>query len=185
MTHKYILGAVVVCMSLLTTYAHAIPTTYVYNGSGEITGVAALDINGVLWDMTLHDGSYTTVYQTIGADALYDHDFALSASGALVDFTNTQQDLAATLVGCEGLTYCQVTTVHAFGNGFYSAFFTAVMDEIDDSIGDQIATTEIDSTWFTFASWSTTAQGVPEPSVVLLIASGLMVFGIARRKDRT
>ena len=191
MTIKYILGAVVVSMSLLTTYAHAVPTTYVYNGSGEITGVAYLDINGALWDMTLHDVSYGSLYNALGADALYDTGFAIDASRALVSFTNTQNELASTFVGCHDTSmFCGITTVYGYGMTSTGWRYTGYLDYVSDFSGDTFLPIQLwDATvnWdtFTYATWERASQGVPEPSVVLLIASGLMAFGIARRKDRT
>ena len=189
MTIKYILGVVVVSMSLLSTSAHAIPTTYLYNGSDEITGVASLDINGALWDMTLHDGSYTSLYQTLGAVALYEVGFAFDASEALASFTNTRTDLASSFVGCT-FTSCRISTVISlYDNGgqlYYDAYHVDIKDGPRDSVGVSYDfDAELLDPAVTFATWSRVQQTVPEPSVVLLIASGLMVLGIARRKDRT
>ena len=57
MVFKYIIGAVGMCMSLLSFSAFAIPS-YDYNTTGDITGVTGLVVDGADWDMTLHDGSF-------------------------------------------------------------------------------------------------------------------------------
>ena len=192
MTIKYILGAVVVCMSLHATSAHAIPTTYLYDGSGQITGVAALDINGTRWDMTLHDGSIASLYEELGSDVLYEEGFALDASAALVSFTNTQNDSANTFFGCHNVLWigCSVATVYELQGRWPNRVYSAYVDRVSDSSPDLLRERVdydawTDSDYDTFATWARHVEGVPEPSVVLLIASGLMVYGIARRKDRT
>ena len=187
MAIKYILGEVVICMSVLTTHAHAIPTTYMYNGSGEITGVAALDINGTLWDMTLYDGSYTSLFTELGSDALYGETFSRDASMALVDFTNYQIKLPSDFLGCTLLTACAISTFYDYpiaqiNVNAYSAVITPTGVDYVTSIYED---PDITYPQVTYATWELSAASVPEPSVVLLIASGLMVFGIARRKDRT
>ena len=159
----------------------AIPS-YVYSG-GQVTGVTGLEVDGVLWDMTLHDASYDELYAALGDSALYTMAFSEAVTDALVTFTNTQADLASTIIGCGVETSCAITTVFEYTGTQYAGYYDLVRDnEVDFSTWTWIPS-DANHSGITYATW--TVANVPEPSVVLLMASGLMVFGIARRKDRT
>ena len=184
MVLKYFLRSFVICMSVFTTNANAIPS-YVYNGNGDITGVTALEINSTLWDMTLHDGSYDSLFDTFGSNALYTDTFSEAASDALNVMTTTLPIAAGALFGCATLaTDCHIATAFQYDqlNHTVTATSDLVRDAFPDGLQSGTVDSRLDFNVLTYATW--TVHGVPEPSVALLLASGLVVFRVTRRKVR-
>lgn len=86
---KSIIGAVAICMSLLSTVAYSVPS-YEYNTAGEIVGVTGLEFLGTQWDMTLHDGTFDALNAHHATSTVYSNKFAIAASRALSSFFNNQ-----------------------------------------------------------------------------------------------
>lgn len=109
MVFKSVISAVAAGLAVVSLNVNAIPM-YEYAG-GDIVGVTGLDINGTLWDMELHDGSFSALYAAVGSTALYDGPFAQDASYALLTYTNTLADNAEDFLGCTYPAMCLIATV--------------------------------------------------------------------------
>ena len=182
MVFKYIIGAIAICLSFSATVAHSVPS-YDYNAGGEIIGISNVFVEGNLWDMTLHDGSYDDLYATMGTAALYSDLFSHAASDALHAFTDTDTFPPATFLGCTSLTNCRLST--AFRYDIADSRVTVWYDNyavVPASVGGGRPSSNVNLDNLTFATWALNSSNVPEPSIAILMASGLIAFGFARRK---
>ena len=87
MVIKSIIGAVGMYLSLLSFTAIGVPM-YEINGEDIITGVTGLEVDGEVWDMTLHTGGFDDLFADVGWAAVYDEGFSVRASLALSSFVN-------------------------------------------------------------------------------------------------
>ena len=183
---KYLIGAIAIGMSVSATVAHSVPS-YEYNAGGEIIGITSVSVQGTLWDMTLHDGSFAALYATAGETALYDGTFALDASDALFDFMHVDTFAPATLLGCVGDHACLIYTAitrNPGGDEVNGRYFQYTADPTLMLTGSHVTTGDVNHRDQTWATWTTSSLNVPEPSIAILMASGLFAFGVVRRKSR-
>ena len=179
---KYIIGAAGMCMSLLSF--SAIGAMYEYNDSGDILGVTGLEVDGAVWDMTLHDGSFDELFATMGTDALYSNLFSLSATFQLIQFTNSNPISDASLFsGCTFFYGCSLYTVYGYepaGNAVF-AHGDSVQLLVVDSHTQIVVAPGVNYTNQTYATWQ--MSSVPVPAALWLFGSGLIgLIGVARRK---
>ena len=186
MVIKYIIGAIAICMSFSATVAHAVPS-YDYNTGGEIIGISSVDVQGTLWDMTLHDGSFDSLYAALGSTAVYDRQFSHDASAALFAFTVTQAHPSELFLGCTSdAVGCFIVTAYLYEpdrstvTGWMDGYSTVE----DDILREGPMSSDMNFDIATWATWEVSSSTVPEPSIAILIASGLFAFGIVRRKSR-
>lgn len=191
MTFKSMIRAISVCAALLSFNANAVPT-FTHGGTGKISGALNLDIGGDLYNMTLHDSSFISAFPT-NSDGLYTDAFAESASRSLAAFLLTENGnfLASDFLGClSTVTICRIST----GYDIYTHFGTPLLrswnaTQFDgepvtiykDTRGNVISS---NPSQITYASWALAAS-VPEPSIAILLGSGLIAFAVVRRKART
>jgi len=181
---KLISGAVGMYLSLLSFTAIGVPM-FEYNVSGDITGVSGLEVNGTVWDMTLHDGTFQDLYDAGGSTTIYAQPFAREASNQLTLFTSGHIDVLERFIGCSQPTsFCYIATAYAYDGALVTTWADLVFP---DSATDVLRTVQTydtyDLTGLTWATWSA-AGAVPEPSIAILMASGLIAFGVVRRQNR-
>ena len=180
MVFKSIIGAI--CLAVVSFNVNAIPT-YDYNGDGEITGISGLEVYGVVWDMTLHDTSFSHLYTDSGGSAVYQDYFAQMATNSLISFTNTQPDINTSIyTGCTNVNSCTVMTAYYFNGSTVVGYGDRILASGGDSfrVDSEYGTINLAAT--TYATWK--EASVPEPSISILMASGLIAFGVVRRKSR-
>ena len=186
MNFKKIIGTVGLCMSLLSLSAAAVPM-YVSNTQGVITGVTGLVVRTDIYDMTLHHSTFDQLFADVGARALYSQRFAHDASAALVAFTTFQPVAAHRFLGCERVIFdfCGLTTTYQILDASTARGYAAVVaDDFWPYLWEGTDPTGINQVHDSFATWDRVASSIPEPPMVLLIASGLVVLAVARRKVR-
>jgi len=169
MAFKSIIVAVCAYSVFTSFNANAVPT-YNVDVGGNVTGIAGLEVQGELWEMTLHDGAYDDLFLADPTAGLYDVAFAELATVSLVNFMSLNQfsnDVSVTYI-TEGST-AQAWAALATASG--------VQD-----VGN-VSTSTGNHSNITFATWTTNAN-VPEPSITVLLASGLIAFGVVRRKGK-
>ena len=186
MNFKKIVGTVGLCMSLLSLSAAAVPT-YVSNTDGIVTGVTGLVVGTDMYGMTLHDSTFDQLFADVGARALYSQEFAHDASVALVKFTTSQPVSSFRFLGCERaiFDFCALTTTYQILDASTVRTYAAVVaDDFWPYLWEGTDPTGINQVHDSFATWDRVASSIPEPPMVLLIASGLVVLAVARRKVR-
>ena len=185
MVFKSIIGAIGMYASLLSFTAVGVPM-YEVDVSGDITGVTGLLVGGTVWDMTLHDGSFDDIYNTYGASSVYDTLFARDATQALVTFTSMYLDTPTSFTGCADPNECVIATgtiTYAPGGSlsiYGDRLRTGVA--VDSLVVGDVATSG-NADYITYATWE--QASVPEPAILVLMSSGLIAFGVVRRKSRT
>jgi|LGVE01.1.fsa_nt_gb hypothetical protein len=184
MSIKSIFGAVGMYMSLLSFTAIGVPM-YEYNISGDITGVSGLEVNGTVWDMTLHDGTFQDLYDAGGSTAIYAQPFAREASNQLTLFTSGHIDVLERFIGCSQPTsFCYIATAYAYDGALVTMWADLVYPDTATDVLRTVQTNDtFDLSGLTWATWSA-AGAVPEPSILVLMSSGLIAFGVVRRKSR-
>ena len=188
---KYIIGTIGLCMAsfLIVPQAQAIPTI-VYD-AGQITGVSGLEFgDGTVWDMAVYDGSFSDFSNTVtplGIPDVYDPLFASQASDVLFNYFASLDDVPDPwmFIGCD-TEECSINTVYAAGISggvimdiVSSETVVVGLDSLDRTLSSGLINGDWD--YETYASWQLTSS-VPEPSMFLLLGSGVLLFGVARRK---
>lgn len=183
---KYLIGVAGLYITL-TAGVYAFPI-YDYDGV-DIVGVSGLEVDGNLWNMTLHDGSYSELTGS-GHELLHSRAFTYDAADALYTFYSTNIVAPESFLSC-GTSVCIIGVGYlALDDHTYELSVQGL--EIWRDTGD-----EIEFDWFSsyalsedsnygslhYSTWSKQIT-VPEPSIALLIASGLIAFGVVRRKAR-
>ena len=187
MNFKKIIGTVGLCMSLLSLSAAAVPI-YVSNTQGVITGVRGLVVRTDIYDMKLNDSTFDQLFDDVGARALYSQEFAHDASAALVAFTTLQPVASYRVLGCEGeiFHFCAFTTTYQILDASTARGYAAVVaDKYWPYLWEGTLPTSINQVHESLATWDRVGSSIPEPPMILLIASGLVVLAVARRKVRT
>ena len=186
MVFKSIIVAVGMYMSLLSFTAIGAPM-YQTDATGAITGVTGLEVDGSIWDMTLHDGSFDELSATMGTDALYSNLFSLSATFQLIQFTNNNPVSDASLFsGCAdfyALYGCSLDTVYDYQPAGNAVFVHGDMVSLlsVDSHTQIVVAPDVNYTNQTYATWQ--MSSVPVPAAVWLFGSGLLgLVAVARRK---
>jgi hypothetical protein len=202
--------SVFAALALTATSAQAILMLET-DSSNAITGVSGLTVGGVVYDATFND--ITAYEMTYHPSILYPSLFASEASSALASFLATvvtDPFDPSRFVGCTSDQHCVLLTVFDYAYPGFSppnpvVAYAAIVDQ--DGVrrrgpggdgfdtgplyGPEIglcpeACTGIYSGFtypeFSLVTWQSSA--VPEPPVALLMASGLFVFGVTRRKRR-
>ena len=183
MVFKSIFGAIGMYASLLSFTAVGAPM-YQTDATGAITGVTGLEVDGSIWDMTLHDGSFDELFATMGTDALYSNLFSLSATFQLIQFTNSNPVSDASLFsGCTFFYGCSLDTVYGYEPAGNAVFVHGDMVSLlsVDSHTQIVVAPDVNYTNQTYATWQ--MSSVPVPAAVWLFGSGLIgLIGFARRK---
>ncbi len=181
MSVRTIICALIVGLTLTCTSAHAMPMLELSNG--DITGVSGLLVDGDRWNATFNDGSFAAI--NLNTPIVYSDPFATSATAALFAYLDTLDHMAfdpADFVGCTS-SECYLSTVISANQSFFDArvviFASSSTTLPPNIVGGETAT---DYTQAAFVSWAPAA--VPEPSVVLLMASGMIALRVTRRKRR-
>ena len=187
-----LIAAAFIASSLVAPQAQAIPTI-VYD-AGQVSGVSGLEFgDGTVWEMTLYNGSFSDFSNTVsplGIPDVYDPLFAAQASDVLFNYFASLVDVPDpwTFVGCD-TTECGINTVYAAGISG-GVIMDIVLSETVlvgvDTLGRTLSSGLINGDWDyeTYASWQLTSS-VPEPSMFLLLGSGVLLFGVTRRKAST
>ena len=180
------LGGLFFALALVSNYAHAAPMLEIDSG-GNVTGVTGLSVGMHTYNATFNDGSFEAVIFN-DPTAVYSETFANAASSALGGFmlsqiTSFEPD---DIVGCTSVATCLVMTVFDFDStgisvqGVYTRMFP-------DSVSGPFTTSQsagINYADVTYATWQK-VESVPEPSTVILMASGLIGLSLIRRKLMT
>lgn len=183
------LSAAVTFAAMLLFACHAVAIPLYVTTGGIITGITGLESGGVSWDMQLHEGSYDDVIAVVGSsNALYTYEFAQAISLDLALFLNSTGSTPApnTLLGCTATTdVCNIGTVFEEQNASTVLFRNVhVTDAGADGNWAGSASFFVNSISFTYATWTETA--IPEPSIVLLLCTGLLgIFWVTRRNACT
>ena len=195
MIFKSIIGIACTCLTFASLNVNATPT-YSMSG-GQLIGVTGLSVDGEIYDMTLHAGSFDTLFAADNS-SVYDFDFADHADSSLHNFLSSSFAgsglVASDILGCTPVTLITIT----LGDCFIATIFDTFIDngilsregvtnyivgtEHDPDYPFIITASDVDYDYVTYATWEVSA--VPEPSIALLMASGLIAFGVVRRKAR-
>ena len=183
--------------SLLTSPSAFAITTLLLNGTGQLIGANNVEVGGTLYDVQFMEGTCITVFS--GCDKASEdfifttEDSALEASKSLLaqvllDSPQGNFDQLPHLTqGCEHPTQCLILTPFkaepsstpaalVFGGVAFNNFAIAPDIAIISAIGLTSDTTIQDNG--TFAVWTLPQtkgpNPIPEPSTVLLLATGLL-----------
>jgi len=182
MAFKSIIVAVCAYSVFTSFNANAVPT-YNVDVGGNVTGIAGLEVQGELWEMTLHDGAYDDLFLADPTAGLYDVAFAELATVSLVNFMSLNQfsNDVSKFLGCSDPNQCGIVTYITEGSTAQAWAALATASGVQD-VGN-VSTSTGNHSNITFATWTTNAN-VPEPSITVLLASGLIAFGVVRRKGK-
>lgn len=179
-------GAVFTVLALASTGAQAVPILEIDSG-GNVTGVTGLTVGMDTYNATFNDGSFEQVIFN-DPTAVYSEAFANDASSALVTFMSTQITAfePADIFGCVSSTTCLLMTVYGYDSSLPPSFNGVYARINSDSVAGPITlggSAGINYEDISFVTWQI-AGSVPEPPISLLVASGLIGFGVTSRKRR-
>lgn len=190
MFFKSIVGIACTCITFASLNVNATPS-YSISG-GQLIGVTGLSVDGEIYDMTLHAGSFDTLFAADNS-SVYDFDFADHADSSLHNFLSSS--FAGSGLEASDILGC---SINSFDDCFIATIFDTFIDngllsregvtnyivgtEHDPDYPFIITASNLDYDYVTYATWELSA--VPEPSITLLMASGLIAFGVVRRKAR-
>lgn len=177
------LGAVFTVLTLASTSVQAVPMLE-YSGT-DIIGVTGVIVGGDTYNATFIDGTFGDAFSS-DPTIVYGDTFSDDATTALYNFlvsidTSTYQ--ADDFLGCETAN-CYLVTVDQYTTTAAGPSVD-VHNDMPAGIGITLVgidpTIDYDST--SFVSW-TNVGAVAEPPIALLMASGLIVFGMTGMKRR-
>lgn len=191
MFFKSIIGIACTCITFASLNVNATPA-YSISG-GQLIGVTGLSVDGEIYDMTLHAGSFDTLFAADNS-SVYDFTFADHADSSLHNFLSSSFAgsglVASDILGCSPNSFndCFILTIFdtfiensiVLREGWANYIVGAEHDS--SYYGSETTVSEDDYDYYTYATWEVSA--VPEPSIALLMASGLIAFGVVRRKAR-
>ena len=219
MVIKSIIGAVYICLTLISFNVTAIPTSADWKvaGDGLITYDATTNLEWL--DLTVTANmSFNSVHAQLSAGGAYDGwEYATGAQietlwtsfggdGIYNGYSTANNGLFDIIAPLWGDLYADYDPTFSIGEGD-SQFLTADIANISGThvagnMSDWITDSDLTPTHDYFITHITQfpnevasiiqgsalvrsrVSSVPEPSIALLIASGLLVFGVARRKMR-
>lgn len=183
MSIKTIIFALTVGLTLTCTYANATPM--LERSNGDITGVSGLMVDGAIWNATFNDGSFDSINPT--TPLLQPLAFAQAASSALYSFFDTSVPLADydpdQIVGCTSTLRCLLLTAFDLSATTVtgrSAILHPNDPPTDNSTFNSYLNSTLDYADYSYVSWERAA--VPGPPISLLMASGLIILRVTRRK---
>ena len=199
MVFKSIIGATYVCLALVSFNVNAIPLDANILDDGDESVILTEDITGLrvisnlLANTFNPDGGPTSVLSTSNAELVRIRD----GNSILIEGVNftIATSMASGTVGLFSIFDPEgdqtTITVNDNGNLLYEGggtFDNLFAGESYFINFDYVVTDTIDTV---ISSFSLEIQGlgaptidVPEPSIVILMASGLIAFGVVRRKSR-
>jgi len=207
---KSFICAVYSALLIAATSAQAIPMLETDSG-GNITGVSNLTVGGVAYNAAFSGGAYPIyVFGQPYVIPLYSRAFADDATAALAAYLGSA--LIGPIdpyifLGCDSLegypfqrNDCHLSTVYQFGYDFYTGCPPYMWSPECSYLPVDGSTVDIDESgvYGTTAFYETddtddynevgdvawVKWSVTEPPVSILMASGLIVFGVTRRKRR-
>ena len=189
MIFKSIIGIACTCLTFASLNVNATPT-YSMSG-GQLIGVTGLSVGSETYDMTLHTGSFDTLFAADNS-SVYDEVFADLADQSLYAFLSSSWAgsalSASDILGCSNtdMDDCSIATVYGNSGATLDGFAIVIDDFLVPTVqGFQNllgVDSSVDYVFLTYATYEVSA--VPEPSIALLMASGLIAFGVVRKKAR-
>ena len=187
MFFKSIIGIACTCITFASLNVNAMPA-YSISGGGQLIGVTGLSVDSGTYDMTLHAGSFDTLFAA-DSSAVYDIVFADLADQSLHAFllsTFAGSGLSASdILGCSttDMDDCHIATIFDNSQVTLDGFANVIEgSEVLEGLYNTTPESTENYSFLTYATWEVSA--VPEPSIALLMASGLIAFGVVRRKAR-
>lgn len=163
---------------MLTAGTHAAPV-YIYD-SADIIGISGLEVNGDLWDVDMHDGSYDEIIAS-GYELLNSREFAYAAADALYEFSLSNSVTPDTFLGCVTECHLDVGYLAWDDHTLELAIQSAVVDNSGNYRMSMYGISGYND--FSNAVYTSWTAVVPAPSAGLLMTSGLIGLGsMARRK---
>lgn len=180
MYFKSILVAVsFVATFLFATHASAIPLLTFE--SGKVSGVSGLDALGSIWDISFHDGTFNNV-GSFTPPFTNETDTQIATS-QLTNFLEStaynRQPLQFS--GCIHPDECNIATLWDYNLGVLYLTAAKVTGIAAVEVVSMTLSPASNYTHVLYAEW-TPSMGVPEPSVIWLLGSGLALIGFARHK---
>lgn len=172
MAFKPIISIVCACLTMLSFNVSAIPADV--NAGGQITGGASLDIGDKAWDMALHNiNSFTSEYASYPGTSVQDRGVTIDATLTLSDFLTLATPSPFALKprafsGCSDQVECFIASAYD-----YDIIADMAWDDAVYARGSTI----------TYGKWER-SEPSPKPLIAILLASSLVVFGLARRSVR-
>ena len=186
MFFKSIIGIVCTCITFASLNVNATPA-YSIISNGELIGINGLSVGSGTYDMTLHAGSFDTLFAA-DSSSVYDSTFADLADQSLHAFMLSSYAgsglSALDILGCSDPDLdCFIATIYDNSAVTLDGFATVIEGNVvDPGLFNAFPESNVDYAYLTYATYKEST--VPEPSIALLMASGLIAFGVVRRKAR-
>jgi hypothetical protein len=156
------------------------------DSGGNITGVTGLTVGMYIYNATFNDGSFEAVIFN-DPTAVYSETFANDASSALGSFMLSQINSFQPndIFGCTEPDVCLLMTVFDFNSSApsFDGVYTRMNPDTVTGPNTLGGSAGINFGDISFTTWQK-VESVPEPSIVILMASGLIGFSVIRRKLR-
>ncbi len=165
----------------------AIPT-YAYDSANQIVGVNGVEVEGETWDMLFHGGAFYEL-QNGPWKSLYEVSFAIKANSSFLSFYNSNPPISdEVFAGCESSS-CGFATAYDLVFHPFQQNVTVLVTGLYDMSKPWFPIDTDFSPWLPpgdvmWGTWEK-AVTVSEPPVAMLLATGLAIFGVIRRKVRS